>query len=150
MTYKGAAISEDMHPKEDYCFQRRTPAPKGEQLLPEECHLSYRSANFHRGKLRLLKDLSKGLEQNDFFKRRATAPRGDPLFPHGRIQRGGRQGVPTPPPPLKNHKKLGFLSNTGPDPLKITKVTKVSKGAKNSSQNSMLDHYRHASETPFK
>ena len=39
---------------------------------------------------------------------------------HGRIQRGG-QGVRTP---LKNHKKLGFLSNTGPDPLKNHKATK--------------------------
>ena len=25
-------------------------------------------------------------------------------------------------PPLKNHKNLGFLSNTGPDHLKITKL----------------------------
>ena len=25
-------------------------------------------------------------------------------------------------PPLENHKNLGFLSNTGPDPLKITKL----------------------------
>ena len=30
--------------------------------------------------------------------------------------RGG-QGVRTPPP-LKNHKNIGFLSNIGPDPLK--------------------------------
>ena len=30
---------------------------------------------------------------------------------------GGGQGVSTPPPPLKNHKNVGFLSNTGPDPL---------------------------------
>ena len=29
----------------------------------------------------------------------------------------GGQGVRTPPP-LKNHKNVGFLSNTGPDPLK--------------------------------
>ena len=32
---------------------------------------------------------------------------------HGRIQRGG--GDPDPP---ENHKNIGFLSNTGPDPLK--------------------------------
>ena len=31
---------------------------------------------------------------------------------------GGGQGVWTP---LKNHKNIGFSSNTGPDPLKITK-----------------------------
>ena len=36
--------------------------------------------------------------------------------------RGG-QGVRTPPP-LKNHKNLGFLSNTDPDPLKNHKATK--------------------------
>ena len=28
---------------------------------------------------------------------------------------GGGQGVRTPPHPLKNHKNIGFLSNTGPD-----------------------------------
>ena len=43
--------------------------------------------------------------------------------------------------PLENHKNIGFLSNTDPDPLKITKL---------SSQHSMLGHHRHASETPFK
>ena len=35
----------------------------------------------------------------------------------------------------------GFLGNTGPDRLKITKLP---------SQNSMLGHHRHASETSFK
>ena len=29
-----------------------------------------------------------------------------------------------PPPPLKNHNTIGFLSNTGPDPQKNHKVTK--------------------------
>ena len=39
-----------------------------------------------------------------------------------RLQRGGGgQGVQTP---LDNYKNIGFLSNTGPDPLKITKATK--------------------------
>ena len=42
-------------------------------------------------------------------------------------------------PPWKNHKNVGFLS--GPDTLKITKLP---------SKHSMLGHYRHASETPFK
>ena len=45
---------------------------------------------------------------------------------HAPIQRGGG---------------AGFLSNTGPDRLKITKLI---------SQNSMLGHHRPASETPFK
>ena len=35
----------------------------------------------------------------------------------------GEQGVQTPPP-LKNHKNVGFLSNTGRDPQKNHKVTK--------------------------
>ena len=33
---------------------------------------------------------------------------------------GGRGSVP----PLKNHKNIGFLSNTGTDPLKNHKATK--------------------------
>ena len=40
------------------------------------------------------------------------------------------------PPPLKNHKNIGFR-----DPWKITKLP---------SQRSMLGHHWHASETPFK
>ena len=43
-------------------------------------------------------------------------------------------------PPRKITKK-GFLSNTGPDPLKIVKLL---------GQNSMLGHNWDASETPFK
>ena len=37
----------------------------------------------------------------------------------------GGTGGPDPPPPsgLKNHKVIGFLSNTGPDPLKYHKAT---------------------------
>ena len=50
-------------------------------------------------------------------------------------------GTGGPYSPLKNHKNIGFLSNTGPDPLKITKLL---------SQHSMLGHHRPASETPFK
>ena len=50
--------------------------------------------------------------------------------------------LPTgPPPPLKNHKNIGFLCNTGLDPLKITELP---------SQQSILDHHLHASEMPFK
>ena len=36
---------------------------------------------------------------------------------------GGEEWVRTPPP-LKNHKNIGFLSNTDPDPLKNHKATK--------------------------
>ena len=35
------------------------------------------------------------------------------------------QGIRTPPP-LENHKNIGFLSNTGPDPLKNHNTTKPS------------------------
>ena len=54
----------------------------------------------------------------------------------------GGTGGPDPPP-LKNHKNIGFLSNTGQDPLKNHKATVP-------SQNSMLGHHRHVSKTPFK
>ena len=40
-----------------------------------------------------------------------------------RESRGGAGG-PDPPPPLKNHLNIGFLSNTGPDPLTSLKATK--------------------------
>ena len=43
--------------------------------------------------------------------------------------------------PLKNHKSIGFLSNTDPDPVNITKLP---------SQHSILGHHWHASETLFK
>ena len=57
-----------------------------------------------------------------------------PAEPEG----GGGTGGPDP---LKNHKNIGFPSNIDPDPLKITKLP---------NQHSMVGHYRHASETPFK
>ena len=44
---------------------------------------------------------------------------------------GGGAGGPGPP---ENHKNIGFRSNTGPDPLQITKLP---------SQRSMLGHRRH-------
>ena len=56
---------------------------------------------------------------------------------HVRIQRVGQgSGLP-----LENYKNIGFLSNTGPDPLKITKLP---------IQLSMLGHHRPASQMPFK
>ena len=54
-----------------------------------------------------------------------------------RVSSGG-QGVRAP---LKNHKNIGFPSNTGTDSLKITKLPK---------QHSMLGNHWPASETPFK
>ena len=43
---------------------------------------------------------------------------------HVRIQREDRGFGPFPPPPLKNHKDKGILSNTGPAPLKNHKAAK--------------------------
>ena len=43
---------------------------------------------------------------------------------HWQIQRGGRGPDPLPPPPLKNHKNIGFQSNTGLHPQKNHKATK--------------------------
>ena len=42
---------------------------------------------------------------------------------YGRIQRDGDRGSRLL---LTNHKIIGFLSNTGPDPMKIHKATKAS------------------------
>ena len=44
------------------------------------------------------------------------------------------------PPTPENHKNIGFLSNTGPGHLNITRLP---------SQHSMLRHHRHAIETPL-
>ena len=52
----------------------------------------------------------------------------DCAYAHGRIQRGDMGSGP-PPPPLKNHKAIGFSSNTGMDLLK--KNHKVTKPALN-------------------
>ena len=46
-------------------------------------------------------------------------------------------------PQLENHKEIGFLSKTGPNPLENHKATKPP------SQYSMYGHYRPASEPPF-
>ena len=55
----------------------------------------------------------------------------DKLFVHVQIQgggeRGGQGGVGVdrgPDPPLENYKAIGFLSNTGLDPLKNHKATR--------------------------
>ena len=51
-----------------------------------------------------------------------------------------RTGGPDPTP-LENYKNIGFLSNTGLDPLKITKLP---------IQHSMLGQHQPDSETPLK
>ena len=56
----------------------------------------------------------------------------------GDVRSGSRGGIGGPDPPLKNHKNIGFLSNSGSDPLKITKLP---------SQRLILGHLKHASET---
>ena len=38
---------------------------------------------------------------------------------------GGVTRGPDPPPPLNNYKNIGFLSNTGPDPLQNHIATKA-------------------------
>ena len=58
------------------------------------------------------------------------------LGPNACADPEGGQGVQIP---LENDKNIGFLSNTGPDPLKITKLP---------IQLSMLGHQRPTSETP--
>ena len=50
---------------------------------------------------------------------------------------GGTGGLD---PPLENYKNIGFLSNTGPDPLKITKLP---------SQHSILGNHRPVTERSF-
>ena len=53
--------------------------------------------------------------------------------------RGGG-GAGGPDPTLKNHKNIGFLSNTGPDPLKNHKATKPAFN---------VEYHRLANETPL-
>ena len=52
---------------------------------------------------------------------------------------GGYRGS-VPPPQLKTHKAIGFLSNTGPDPWKIIKLP---------SQHSILGHHRPPAKRHF-
>ena len=46
---------------------------------------------------------------------------------HARVQRGGGVGIAPSPPPLEKYKAIGFLSNTGPDPLGNHNTTNNSK-----------------------
>ena len=52
-----------------------------------------------------------------------------------------RTGGPDTLLPLKNHKNIGFLSNTGLDPLKLTELPR---------KHSILGNHRQARETPCK
>ena len=66
---------------------------------------------------------------------------------HGRIQRGDRGPDPPPPQKKKNHKNIGFHSNTGPDPLKNHKATKPGfnagpSSAKQGNANEMAFRWR--------
>ena len=53
---------------------------------------------------------------------------------------GEDRGSPPPPHPPKNRKNIGFLSNTGMDPLKFSKLP---------SQHLMLGHHQYTSEWRF-
>ena len=60
-----------------------------------------------------------------------------------KVMHGSRRvtgGPDPPPPPSEKTQNIGFLIDTGQDPLKIAKLP---------SQHSMLLHQRHASETPL-
>ena len=74
-----------------------------------------------------VKDFEKQLkaEKTQKLQVRLTGPHLDDIdwhLSHGRIQRGAEG--PDTPPPLKNPKNIGFLSNTGLDLLKNHKATK--------------------------
>ena len=64
---------------------------------------------------------------------RHTSETPNTVRPHGRIQRGKAGGPDLPPPPPRNHKAIGCLSNTGPDPLKNHKATKPALTVRSSS-----------------
>ena len=87
---------------------------------------------------RLIHIFSNDYKENSFLryslKNESTAP-----ILHMRGSRGG--GGRGSGPPLKNHKNIRFLSNTGPDPMKNRKATKPAFN---------MGHHQHASETPFK
>ena len=60
-----------------------------------------------------------------FFKGSKGIADSEEAVRYARIQRGGGGNRGSgPPPPQKNHKYIGFLSNTGPEILKILKATK--------------------------
>ena len=57
----------------------------------------------------------------------------------------GETGGPDPPPPLKNHKSIRCLSNSGPDPLKNHKANEPAFNVEPSSaceRNAILMAFR--------
>ena len=54
----------------------------------------------------------------------------------------GGQGFQTPPPSLKNHKNIGFLSSTGPDPLKFSKSQSYQAIKSRFAGGPMLAHFK--------
>ena len=65
----------------------------------------------------------------------------------------GGTGGPDPLPPLKNHKNIGFLCNTSPDPLKNHIATKPAfkvgpSSARQQNAIAMVFHWR-ADDGPF-
>ena len=67
------------------------------------------------------------------------------VYIHARIKRecGGRGQRVRYPPPMKNHKAIGLLSNTGPDPLELHKATKstFNVGPRSARQRKMAFHW---------
>ena len=70
---------------------------------------------------------------------------------HG--SRGGRQGGLEHPPPLENYKAIGFLSNTGSDPLENHKATKpainVGPLSAHQGKNALMAFRWRANDGPF-
>ena len=50
------------------------------------------------------------------------------------VDQEGWGGAGVLPPPLQNHKNIGFLSNTGPDPLNSHTAIKLAVGVVPSSK----------------
>ena len=84
-----------------------------------------------------MKERVKGQHCNILYKYFDTL-NSDEQWSHARIERWAVGLYPSIPEKSQN---IGFSSNTGQDPLIITKLP---------SQHSMLSHHRHASETPLK
>ena len=74
-----------------------------------------------------------GLIQLKMMEKKVTSTRNTIKWFSSCADPEGRTGGPDPPPPLKNHKNIGFLSNTGPDPLKNHKATKPAFNVRPSS-----------------
>ena len=65
------------------------------------------------------------------------------------VDPGGGGGGRGSGPPLKNHKNIGFLSNTGPDPLKNHKAAKPAFNVGQSSTRQRNAIRWRADDDPF-